>query len=73
VLDRLVARRQPFTADDVIRGVGFLPGNGANASNAVGALFAAYSRRGEIKPVGSAQTARRIGHGRRLTLWIGSA
>jgi len=65
----LIRSGQPFTADDLVRAVGYLPDEGTNKNNAVGALFAAYSRRHEIRPAGSAVTSRAAGHGRRMTVW----
>ncbi len=68
VIRRLAARGGVFTSDDVCEIVGRPPGHG----NAVGGLFIAASRRGEIQPAGYRPSQRPEAHARILRCWRGA-
>jgi hypothetical protein len=61
-----------FTSDDLVDIVG-LPSGATRtaANNAVGALFARYSRKKVIKSCGAKATGRHTSHGRAIRIWIG--
>lgn len=65
---RLAARGVVFTSDDVCQIAGRPPGH----ANAVGGLFIAASRRGEIQPAGYRPSQRPEAHARILRCWRGA-
>lgn len=73
-IERLAAKRSPFTADDVIAEVGLPHDSEVNANNAVGGLFAGASRRKIIRRTGrTVPSGRTVGHARHLTEWTGES
>lgn len=64
-LDRLIARGQPFTSDDVADEVG-VP---ETHPNAMGGLFSAASKQGRIETVGYTQATRKSAHARVIRVW----
>lgn len=65
----LAARGVDFTAENVTAVCGDPPGH----HNAVGGLFIAASKRGEIVAVGYRPASRREAHGRILRVWRGAS
>lgn len=66
-IDRLAATGRQFTADDVRDRVGGPPGH----HNALGGVFIAAARRGQIRPVGYRASDRRQAHRRPIRTWVG--
>lgn len=67
---QLAQTGREFTADDVIAAVG-LPRPAGLSNNAVGALFSQAARKKIIRRVGDTTTKRKLGHARRVSLWVG--
>ncbi len=67
-IGQLAAAGFDFTADDVTGVVGAAPGH----KSALGALFLAAARRGEIVPVGYRQSGRVEARARALRVWRGA-
>jgi hypothetical protein len=61
-----------FTSDDLVEIVG-LPAGATRtaANNAIGALFARYSRKHVIQTCGVKATGRTSSHGRSIRIWVG--
>ena len=49
-----------FTADYIVKGVGFLPGAGPNKNNAVGAWFSTQAKKGNIRWTGRMAKSSRV-------------
>jgi hypothetical protein len=61
-----------FTSDDLVEIVGLPAGTTRTAANnAVGALFARYSRKHLITSCGVKATDRSSSHGRSIRIWVG--
>lgn len=70
---RLAASGERFTSEDVVARIGLPTGDaGANRNNAVGAVFAAASRRGWITRVDYVKAKRAALHAAVVAVWIGT-
>jgi len=68
----LAESRRQFTSDDLIDIVGLPAGSTRTAANnAIGALFARYSRKKVIVSFGVKATDRSSSHGRAIRIWVG--
>lgn len=66
-ITQLAASGAVFTSDDVHDRIGSPPGH----RNAVGGVFIAASKRGEIRPVGYRNSRRPEAHARPVREWVG--
>jgi hypothetical protein len=66
-IGRLAATGRVFDAEDVRDRVGGPPGH----HNALGGVFIAAARRGQIRPVGYRASGRREAHRRPIREWVG--
>jgi len=68
----LAESKRQFTSDDLVDIVGLPAGSTRTAANnAVGALFARYSRNHVIRTCGVKATDRASSHGRAIRIWVG--